>query len=114
MKLRLIVLSVAILLIAVLAFRLIDKSPDTTPASKVDQRILRAQQSITKFPNSADGYNQLASAYMQKARETADFSFNANADDAITRSLAVEPDNDKGLKLRTKLQLTYHRFAEAP
>ena len=82
-------------------------------ASKVDQRILRAQQSIAKFPRSADGYNQLASAYMQKARETADFSFNANADDAITRSLAVEPDNYDGLKLRTKLQLTYHRFAEA-
>ena len=50
---------------------------------------------------------------MQKARETADFSFNTNANDAITRSLAVEPDNYDGLKLRTKLQLTYHRFAEA-
>ncbi len=113
MKLRLIVLSVAILSIAIFAIRSIDKSPITAPASKVDQRILRAQQSITKFPNSADGYNQLASAYMQKARETADFSLNANADAAITRSLAVEPDNYDGLKLRTKLQLTYHRFAEA-
>jgi tetratricopeptide (TPR) repeat protein len=50
---------------------------------------------------------------MQKARETADFSFNAQAEAAITRSLAVEPDNYDGLKLRTKLQLTYHRFAEA-
>ena len=113
MKLRLIVLSVTILLIAIFAFRSIDNKPDTAPASKVDQRIVRAQQSITKFPNSADGYNQLAAAYMQKARETADFSFNANAEDAITRSLAVEPDNYDGLKLRAKLQLTNHRFAEA-
>ena len=113
MKLRSIVLSVAILLIAIFAIRSIDITPSTVPASKVDQRILRAQQSISKFPNSAGGYNQLASAYMQKARETADFSFNDNADAAITRSLAVEPDNYDGLKLRTKLQLTYHRFAEA-
>lgn len=113
MKLRLFVLAVAILLIAIFVFRTIDKSPNTAPASKVDQRILRAQQSITKSPNRADGYNQLASAYMQKARETADFSFNANADNAVTRSLAVEPDNYDGLKLRTKLQLTYHRFGEA-
>lgn len=113
MKLRLIVLSVAILLIAIFAIRSIDNKPNTAPASKVDQRIVRAQQSITKFPNSAGGYNQLASAYMQKARETADFSFNANAEDAIIRSLAVEPDNYDGLKLRTKLQLTNHRFAEA-
>ena len=113
MKLRLLILSIAIFLTAILAVRSIHKSPNTVPTSKVDQRILRAQQSIAKFPNTADGYNQLASAYMQKARETADFTFNAHADAAITRSLAVEPDNYDGLKLRTKLQLTYHRFAEA-
>jgi len=118
MKLRLIVLFAAVLVTAIYAVRSFYKSTEPTiensaPLSKVDQRILRAQQSIAKFPNSADAYNQLASAYMQKARETADFSFNAHADAAITRSLAVDPDNYDGLKLRTKLQLTYHRFAEA-
>jgi len=115
MKLRLLLLSVAILLTALFAVRSFHNSSSNTPTepSKVDQRILRAQQSIAKFPDKAAGYNQLASAYMQKARETADFSFNANADAAITQSLALEPDNYDGLKLRTKLQLTYHRFAEA-
>ena len=113
MKLRLILLSVAILVTAIFAIRSIHKSPDAAPTSKLDQRILRAQHSIAKFPDKADGYNKLASAYMQKARETADFSFNAHADAAITQSLTVEPDNYDGLKLRTKLQLTYHRFAEA-
>lgn len=39
--------------------------------------------------------------------------FNASADEAITRSLTVEPDNYDALKLRAKLQLTDHRFAEA-
>jgi len=81
--------------------------------SKVDQRIARAQQLIETMPNKSDGYNQLASGYMQKARETADFGFNARADDTITRSLSIEPDNYDALKLRAKLQLTYHRFAEA-
>src|SRR5678816_1238806 len=113
MKLRLILLSIAILLTAIFAIRSIHKSPETALVTKVDQRILRAQQSIANFPDKSNGYNQLASAYMQKARETADFSFNAHANDAITHSLAVEPDNYDGLKLRTKLQLTYHRFAEA-
>lgn len=94
MKLRLIVLSVAILLIANFAFRSNDKSPNTA--------------SLT-----ADDYNRLAAAYMQKARVTSDFSFNEQADAAITRSLELEPDNYDGLKLRTKLQLTNHRFAEA-
>ncbi|HET9713446.1 MAG TPA: hypothetical protein VFP64_16245, partial [Pyrinomonadaceae bacterium] len=82
-------------------------------ASKTDQRILQAMRVIEKMPNSADGYNQLASAYMQKARETADFDLNANAEDAIARSLSVEPDNYDALKLRAKVQLTYHRFNEA-
>jgi len=81
--------------------------------SKVDQRILRAQQVIGRMPAKSDGYNQLASAYMQKARETGDFDFNAKADAAITQSLGIEPDNYDALKLRAKLQLTYHRFAEA-
>jgi len=88
-------------------------SPAAAAQSKVDQRILRAQQLIERMPKQSGGYNQLASAYMQKARETGDFGFNQMADDTITRSLAVEPDNYDALKLRAKLQLTYHRFAEA-
>ena len=87
--------------------------PEATAPSKADQRILRALRVIEKTPNSSEGYNQLAAAYMQKARETAEFNLNANAEDAIARSLAVEPDNYDALKLRAKLQLTYHRFAEA-
>ena len=86
---------------------------EPTHLSKVDQRIAQAQQLIETMPNKSDGYNQLASGYMQKARETADFGFNARADDTITRSLSIEPDNYDALKLRAKLQLTYHRFAEA-
>jgi tetratricopeptide (TPR) repeat protein len=81
--------------------------------NKTDQRILRAQQLIERMPKRAEGYNQLAAAYMQKARETSDFSFNALANDTINRSLAVENDNYDALKLRAKLELTYHRFAEA-
>lgn len=91
----------------------VTSSAESTKLTKVDQRIIRAQQLIEKMPNRADGYNQLASAYMQKARETSDFALNANADDAISRSLSVEADNYDALKLRAKLQLTYHRFSEA-
>lgn len=82
-------------------------------SSKVDQRILRAQQTIGRMPAKSEGYNQLASAYMQKAREIGDLDFNEKADSAIAQSLKVEPDNYDALKLRAKLQLTNHRFAEA-
>ena len=86
---------------------------ESSPLTKPDLRILRAQQKIAKAPGKPERYNELASAYMQKARETADFSFNASASDALDRSLSIEADNYDALKLRAKLQLTYHRFAEA-
>jgi tetratricopeptide (TPR) repeat protein len=88
-------------------------SPEPARLTKTDQRILQGMTAIERAPDKSDGYNQLAAAYMQKARETNDFDLNAQADEAITRSLAVESDNYDALKLLAKLQLTYHRFAEA-
>ena len=122
-KLRIVVLSLmclVVLAVGLISIRSIFKGKPGMEVSsmnevknKTDQRILRALQLIERMPNSSEAYNQLAAAYMQKARETANFSFNANANDAIDRSLSVEPDNYDALKLKAKLQLTYHRFAEA-
>lgn len=114
------VLLAAVGLIAVAIFgvrsvfrtKAIESEVESTDPSKADQRIVRAKQLIERTP-SAEAYNQLAAAYMQKARETSDFSFNAHAGEAINQSLAIENDNYDALKLRAKLELTYHRFAEA-
>jgi tetratricopeptide (TPR) repeat protein len=80
---------------------------------KADVRIQTAQAAIEQAPNKAEGYNLLASAFMQRARETGDFGFNARAEAALGRSLEVEPDDYDASKLRAKLLLTYHRFTEA-
>ncbi|HEX8845341.1 MAG TPA: tetratricopeptide repeat protein, partial [Pyrinomonadaceae bacterium] len=87
-----------------------DKGQKLTPA---DQRIKAAQRKIEQSPNEPDGYNLLASAYAQKARETGDFSFNTKVEAALARSVEVAPDNYDALKLRARLLLTYHRFREA-
>lgn len=83
---------------------------DATPA---DARVQAAQQTIEQSPDKPDGYNLLASAFMQKARETGDFGFNSRAEGALARSLEVDPENYDTTKLRAKLLLTYHRFGEA-
>ncbi len=67
---------------------------------------------ITQAGDKPDGHNLLASAYMQKARETGDFTLNARADAALSRALEIERDNYDALKLKAKLLLTYHRFRE--
>ena len=91
----------------------IESLVESTQPSKADQRIFRAQLLIELMTDRAEGYNQLAAAYMQKARETSDFSFNARASESLDKSLAIENDNYDALKLRAKLELTWHRFAEA-
>jgi tetratricopeptide (TPR) repeat protein len=113
MKVALSLIGAGLIGLGFVGLRSMLESKPVVKANKTDQGIVRAMRAIEKLPNRAEGYNQLASAYMQKARETADFELNKSADDAITRSLAVEPDNYDALKLRAKLQLTYHRFSDA-
>jgi len=78
-----------------------------------DDRINTAQRSIEQNPGRAEGYNMLAAAFMQKARETSDFGFNARADAALRRAFEVDPENYDAIKLHAKLLLSYHRFREA-
>ena len=110
-------IGVGVLALAVIRFTstsdAVVSSAVATTLGKADKRILRAKQAIEKMPNRSEGYNELASAYMQKARDTSDFNLNGNAQEAIARSLIVEPDNYDALKLRAQIELTYHRFAEA-
>lgn len=83
------------------------------PKTPSDQLVITAQNMIEREPEGARGYNLLAAAYMQKARETGDFSLNAKAEESLTRAEQSEPGGYEALKLRAKLLLTYHRFAEA-
>ena len=82
-------------------------------ATPADRRIEAAQGVIKKAPASLVGYNALAAAFMQKARETGDFGYHARAEEAIKRSYEVAPDNQGANRLRGYLLLAYHRFAEA-
>ncbi|MEA2176356.1 MAG: hypothetical protein QOD00_3948 [Blastocatellia bacterium] len=85
----------------------------TGPVTPGDRLIIAAQRSVERDPSHAAGYNLLTAAFMQKARETGDFSFNAKAEDALNHAFKVAPDDYDALKLRAKLLLTYHRFADA-
>ncbi len=85
----------------------------TQQATPADRQIRAALGTIERTPSDAKGYNLLAAAYMQKAREIEDYAVNTQAEEALTRSLKVATDNYDALKLRAKLLLTFHRFEEA-
>ena len=86
--------------------------PLDTRATPADRQIRLAEARIKNLA-SPEGYSLLAAAYMQKARETGDFGFNARAESALNRSLEIDPDDNTTLTLRATLLLTYHRFREA-
>lgn len=86
------------------------ESERPTPA---DRQLRAARGMVEREPRAAKGYNLLAAAYMQKAREAEDFSVNAKAMEALDRALEIEPDDYDALKLRAKLLLTFHRFEDA-
>jgi pentatricopeptide repeat protein len=82
-------------------------------ATPADRQINAAQGIIKQAPGSPGGYDLLAAAYMQKARETADFNFYAKADAALKRSLELDSEGHAAIRLRAYLLLSYHRFGEA-
>jgi tetratricopeptide (TPR) repeat protein len=86
------------------------QSSQTTAA---DKQIQSAQAVIQKNSSDPRGYNMLAAAFMQKSRESGDFSLNTRAEESLKHSFKFAPDNFDGIKLQTNLLLNYHRFAEA-
>ncbi len=81
--------------------------------SPAERKMAIARKKIARDPKHYHGYNELALALTQRARETADPVFYQQADEAVRTSLALSPDNFEGLKVRTWALLGQHRFSEA-
>ncbi|MEZ5283204.1 MAG: tetratricopeptide repeat protein [Vicinamibacterales bacterium] len=81
-----------------------------TPAQR---KIALARERIARDARSVQGYNDLAMALTQRARETSSPTFYLEAEEAVRKSLALAPDNFEALKVKTWALLGQHRFAEA-
>lgn len=84
--------------------------PAPTPA---EVSIQKALDQIAKQPDHAPYYNGLAMAYARRARETSDVAFYQKAEESLTKSMALAPDNFEALKVRVWLLLGRHEFQKA-
>ncbi len=75
-----------------------------------DERIAAAQHSVAAAPNSPDALDALASAYLQKMRETTDFSYLERADKLVAKSLSADPRHLESLVLQNQIELNRHHF----
>lgn len=81
-------------------------------STESDPEVRSALAMIDKMPESAAGFERLASVYIRKARETGDFGFNTRAETANDRALELSPQDISARKLHASLLLTFHRFCE--
>lgn len=117
----LVVLGVLLLVITV-AGVLTGRDTSTSPAaptpvagpSALDETIQRAQETLRRNPENAPLWAQLGSSYVEKARISGDPTWYGQAQGALDRSLAVEPDgNGEALIGLGQLANARHDFATA-
>ena len=73
----------------------------------------KAKALIAKQPRHAPYYNELAIAYMRRARETADVSFYSTAEEILGKSRQIDPDNYGAESAQLGLQVGRHDFRAA-
>jgi len=91
-------------------------SSDSTLAkadSPAQQRIDAAKRQILADPNKPQAFNNLATAYLAKARETADPKYYESASQALSQGLSLDAEDFQLQKTQVALLLGLHSFAEA-
>jgi tetratricopeptide (TPR) repeat protein len=103
-------LSSAIFLIATSVLLGKAETQQVTPA---EQRIAAARQQVASDPKKPEAYNDLALAFISRARETESPDYDRQAADAIAAGLNLAPRDFQLRKARVALLLDQHDFARA-
>ena len=83
---------------------------DPRPRGSTAEHIVRLQAAVRAAPERADLRAGLASAYLQRARETGDPGFYARADELLRRAAARDPRSAQVATGRASLALARHDF----
>jgi tetratricopeptide (TPR) repeat protein len=78
---------------------------------KTDERIAAYSQAVAAQPGSPHFQSLLARAYIQKMRETVDFSYLDRASSIVESILVRDPGNYEALRLRSEIDMERHEFA---
>ncbi len=117
-RLAALVIAVVALLAVFGGRQLLTHDGSTTPIPTATQSTTASQVAalearVQARPDDVKALSSLASAYLQRARETADPSFYALAQTASDRALAREPGNVQAIVIAGALALSRHDFARA-
>jgi tetratricopeptide (TPR) repeat protein len=82
-------------------------------ATPAQQKVAWAEAAIKAHPDHSQPYNDLAFAYVQRVRETADPDYYVQAQASLQKSFQITPDNLEGQKARLMIWLGRGEFAKA-
>jgi tetratricopeptide (TPR) repeat protein len=78
---------------------------------KTDDQIAAYQLLIQTKPEELQYQNRLAAAYIQKVRETTDFSYLDRASKIVDNVVAADRHDYEALRIRSEIELERHNFA---
>lgn len=81
--------------------------------SWADEQISHAEEKLRTLPNEANFYVELATGFMNKARESGDGSYYTRAEAACQKAFQLDPDNYAALRIVAWVYNGQHRFVEA-
>jgi len=87
--------------------------PASMDRSAAAQSIAEARKAISDKPMEYAGYNLLAAALVRRGQESSDAGFDAQAEDAVKKSLEIAPNNFDAEKIRASILLGKHEFPAA-
>ena len=79
---------------------------------KTDERIAMYGTMIQTKPENLHYQNLLAGAYIQKMRETTDFSYLDRASQIVGNVISADSQNYEALRLRSEIELERHHFKQ--
>src|SRR5271155_3067057 len=77
---------------------------------KTDDRIAMYQSLVQAKPDDLHYHNLLAGSYIQKVRETTDFSYLDRASQILENVISLDSQNYEALRLRSEVELERHNF----
>jgi tetratricopeptide (TPR) repeat protein len=86
------------------------------PTSETDKQIQILQGHVKKAPEDYAGYDELGSAFLQRARETGDIAYYDLAEQTLKKALALAPEDFRAADPLVHMALVYmgeHRFSDA-
>jgi tetratricopeptide (TPR) repeat protein len=86
---------------------------ETPSLSPAELRIEAVHNALQNEPSRYQSYDELAEAFVRRARETGDKSYYEQAHQAIENSLKLKPDNFEAEQARVDLLLSEHKFGDA-